>query len=135
MSLASDFKAFALKGNVVDLAVGVIIGGAFGKIVAAMVEDLFMPVIGLVMPGGDWRSYTATPAHLKVGHLLGTVLDFVIVAFVLFITVVKLMETVNKRNATAAVVEAPKTKVCAECLETIPAAARRCRACTSVLAA
>src|SRR5437879_7259459 len=93
MSLGSDFKAFALKGNVVDLAVAVVIGGAFGKIVSALVADIIMPVIGRILSfmGTDWRSYEATALHLKLGDLLGAMIDFVIIAFVLFIVVVKFM--------------------------------------------
>jgi large conductance mechanosensitive channel len=115
----------------IDLAVAVIIGGAFGKVVSAIVADLIMPLVGALLPSGDWRTYTATSLNLQIGDLLGAVIDFVIVAFVLFIAVVKVMGAVKRPDAKAA----PTTKSCPECLETIPLAARRCRACTAVLAA
>ena len=127
MALLQEFKAFALKGNVVDLAVAVVIGGAFGKIVSALVSDLIMPLVSAVLPGNEWRSWTATPLHLKVGDLLGAVVDFVIIAVVLFLVVVKLMGAVKRKEPEAG----PVTKSCPECLEIIPIQARRCRACTA----
>lgn len=129
MSWVSEFKAFALKGNVVDLAVGVVIGAAFGKIVSALVDDLIMPLVGALLPGQEWREFTLTPLNFKVGHLMGAVLDFMIIASVLFIVVRKLMGVVLKKE------EGPATtKECGECLEKIPIAAKRCRACTSPVA-
>jgi large conductance mechanosensitive channel len=89
MAFWQDFKAFALKGNVVDLAVAVVIGGAFGKIVSALVADIIMPLVGALMPSTEWRNWQATALHLKVGDFLGAVVDFFIVAMVLFIVVVK----------------------------------------------
>ena len=124
MSLWADFKAFALKGNVVDLAVAVVIGGAFGKIVTAMVADLIMPIVGALMPSEEWRTWQVTSMHIKLGDLLGAVLDFFIIATVLFIVVVK----IGGRFRPA---EVPTTKDCPECLEKIPLAAKRCRACTA----
>jgi large conductance mechanosensitive channel len=131
MSLMKDFKAFALKGNMIDLAVGVVIGGAFGKVVSALVEDLVMPVVSAVLPGGDWRQYTVTPLKIQLGHLLGAMVDFAVVAFVLFIVIVKVMGALQKPEAPAT----PTTKQCPECLETVPLKAKRCRACTAALAA
>jgi large conductance mechanosensitive channel len=125
MRILKEFKEFINKGNVVDLAVAVVIGGAFGKIVSALVADLVMPLVNSVMPGGDWRKWEVTPLHFRIGDFLGTVVDFAIVSFVVFIVMVKLVGTVNRR-ATA-------TKECPECLEMVPKAAKRCRACTSVL--
>ena len=134
MSIVKDFKDFALKGNVVDLAVGVIIGAAFGKIVTAVVDDLFMPVIGATLnrAGGEWRDMTVTPLHIKIGHLLGTTLDFLIVAFVIFLLVTRLAALLRPKAAAPA---PANTKTCPECLETIPLAAKRCRACTAVVGA
>lgn len=132
MSIVKDFKEFALKGNVVDMAVGVIIGTAFGKIVSAMVDDLFMPVVGALLnrAGGEWREMTVTPLHIKIGHLFGTILDFIIVAFVIFLLVTRLMTLLRRKGPPVPV----NTKSCPECLETIPLAAKRCRACTAVVA-
>ena len=127
MKVLKEFKEFINKGNVVDLAVAVVIGGAFGKIVSALVADLVMPLVNAVMPQGDWRKWEVTPLHFRVGDFLGTVVDFTIVAFVMFIVMVKLVGTVNRKT--------PATKECPECLEMVPKAAKRCRACTSVLTA
>jgi large conductance mechanosensitive channel len=133
----ADFKKFALKGNVVDLAVGVIIGAAFGKIVAALVADIVMPVVALVMPSGNWREGGMILRHgatakddvvLKWGDFLATVLDFLIVATVLFIVVSKIIKRFEKP-------EAPTTKECPFCIETVPLKATRCKACTSELTA
>ncbi len=133
MSLLKEFHKFALKGNMIDLAVAVVIGGAFGKVVTALVEDLVMPIVGAVLPGGDWREFTVTPLKINVGHLLGALVDFFLIALVLFIVVVKLMGTLQKLGDEAPA--APTTRPCPECLETIPIQARRCRACTAVVAA
>lgn len=95
MGFAKEFKEFAMKGNVMDLAVGVIIGGAFGKIVTSLVENIFMPVINPLIPGGDWRSIHLGP--MKVGAFGGAVLDFIIIAFIIFL-VVKLINTMNKKE-------------------------------------
>jgi large conductance mechanosensitive channel len=126
MKLVDEFKAFALKGNVVDLAVAVIIGGAFGKIITALVTDIIMPVVGGLLPGkGEWREITVTPLNIKIGDFTGAVVDFLIIASVLFLVLVKLMSALHLSTA-------PTTKICPECLETIPLAAKRCKACTSV---
>jgi large conductance mechanosensitive channel len=139
MSFLSDFKSFAFKGNVVDLAVGVVIGGAFGKIVSALVADVIMPMVALVMPSGDWRAsglvvhQAADPKDnvvLRWGDLLGSVLDFFIVALVLFLVVSKIVKTAEGRLTKPA---AAVTKPCPFCLETVPLAATRCKACTSTL--
>jgi large conductance mechanosensitive channel len=126
MKVLKEFKDFINKGNVVDLAVAVVIGGAFGKIVSSLVSDMVMPLVNAVIPEGDWRKWEVTPLKFRVGDFLGTVVDFTIVAFVVFIIMVKVVGTVNKKVA------APETKQCPECLESVPEAARRCRACTSV---
>src|SRR5579871_4735150 len=127
MGLFQEFKEFLLKQNALAPAIGVIIGAAIGKVVSGIVEDIFMPIIGVAMPGGEWRNaaFTLTGQNaIKYGDLLGRIIDFTIVSAVVFL-VVKLLVHEKK--------EAPApTKVCSECLETIPAAARRCRACTSV---
>lgn len=141
MALMSDFKKFAFKGNVVDLAVAVVIGAAFGKIVSALVADIVMPLVALVMPSGDWRSSgivlrKAAEAKddvvLRYGDLLGSVVDFLIVAFVLFIVVSKLMQGAKDRFGSKEKA-APTTKKCKYCLEEIPLEATRCKACTSDL--
>ena len=131
MQMLKEFGAFVRKGNVVDLAVAVVIGGAFGKIVSAVVTDLVMPLVNALLPSGDWRKWEVTPLHFRVGDFIGTVVDFLIVAFVIFLVMVKLVGAAARR---ASLIEGPAvTKTCPECLEAVPAAARRCRACTSVL--
>ena len=132
----ADFKKFAFKGNVVDLAVGVIIGGAFGLIVKALVEDLVMPIVSLALPGGDWRAAGivlragATPKEdvvLKYGDFLGVTLNFLIVAFALFLIVSRLLKALNVVKDAPP----PDVKECAFCLESIPSKATKCKACTS----
>lgn len=130
MSLVKEFKAFAIKGNVIDLAVAVVIGAAFTKIVTAIVQGVIMPVIGILLPGPGWTSYQI--GVVKVGMVLGAIIDFLAVALVLFIVVVKVMGALKKKEQPAAdAAPAPATKKCPECLEEIPLEARRCRACTS----
>ncbi len=144
MALLEDFKKFAFKGNVVDLAVGVVIGASFGKIVTSLVADLVMPVVALVLPSGDWREAGIVLRHgatakddvsLKYGDFAGNVLDFLIVAFVLFLIVsriVKAAEGVLKKDK-AAEPAAPAVKECPYCFENIPFKATKCKACTSSL--
>jgi large conductance mechanosensitive channel len=143
MAFVEDFKKFAFKGNVVDLAVGVVIGGAFGKIVSAMVADLVMPIVALVMPSGDWRTSgivlkeAEKPADnvvLKYGDFIGSVLDFFVVALVLFIIVSRIIKAAEghlKKPGEAP----PAIKECPACCETVPAKATRCKYCTSELKA
>ena len=142
MAFFEDFKKFAFKGNVVDLAVGVIIGGAFGKIVTALVADLVMPLVSLVLPSGDWRMSgtilrtAADPKDnvvLKYGDFMGSVLDFFVVALALYIVVSKLVKAAEDRLVRRHDPGAPPpaVKECPYCLETIPAKATRCKACTA----
>jgi large conductance mechanosensitive channel len=136
--MLKEFKAFLMTTNALALAVGVIIGAATGKMVSSVVDDLLMPIISLVLPSGDWQQAkivlgTKTDAAGKAvenaityGHLLGSIIDFVIIALVVFLITKSLL----KPKPTP---PGPPTKVCPECLETIPAAAHRCKACTSVV--
>lgn len=119
MSMMSEFKAFAMRGNVVDLAVGVIIGGAFGKIVSSFVEDVIMPPIGLVLGGVDFKNLAivlkaaegkSLAVMLNYGKFIQTVVDFTIVAFVIFM-VIKLMNSLKKEeDATPAAPSAPSAQ-------------------------
>jgi large conductance mechanosensitive channel len=127
MPLWREFKTFAVKGNVIDLAVAVVIGTAFSKIVTAMVDGVVMPLVGKALPDKNWQDFALS--GMKIGSVLGAVVDFMIVAVVLFVVVVKFMGAVTRR-----LIETPapvSSKTCPECLEDIPLAARRCRACTS----
>lgn len=139
MSFVADFRSFAFKGNVVDLAVGVVIGAAFAKIVSALVADFIMPLVALVLPSGDWRASGVVLRHaadpkdnviLKYGDFLGAVVDFLLVALVLFIVVSRIIKAAEGRLSKPA--EA-MTKECKFCLETVPVKATRCKACTSEL--
>jgi large conductance mechanosensitive channel len=132
--MLAEFRGFLTKTNALALAVGVIIGAAIGSVVTSVVSDLLMPLISVVLPGGNWREAkivlsSSTDATGKVtenailyGHLAGTLVDFVVVALVVFLIVRMLIKPVPEPPA------APM-KECPECLEMIPAAARRCRAC------
>ena len=96
MSLISEFKAFAMRGNVMDMAVGVIIGGAFGKIVSSLVDDVLMPVIGLLTGGVDFTNLSVTigEATVKYGQFVQNIVDFLIVAFCIFM----MIKGINKLN-------------------------------------
>ena len=143
MALFEDFKKFAFKGNVVDLAVGVIIGAAFQKIVSALVADLIMPLVALILPSGDWRESSiilkaaANPkdnVSIKYGDFAGNVLDFLIVAFVLFLIVSRIIKAAEAKFVKPSEKAAePTIKECPFCFETIPVKATKCKACTSAL--
>lgn len=126
----AEFKAFLTKSNALALAVGVIIGAATGKVVTKLVEDLLMPVIGVALPEGDWRAASmelAKGKKLLYGDFFGAVVDFVCIAFVVFMITKALLKPAPEPPA------AP-TKDCPFCLEKVPEAATKCRACASSLA-
>jgi large conductance mechanosensitive channel len=142
MAFIEDFKQFAFKGNVVDLAVGVVIGGAFGKIVSALVSDLVMPLVALALPSGDWRKSglvlkAATDPKdnvvLGYGDFIGAVLDFFVVALVLFIIVSRIIKAAERKLQKPLEAAAPSTKECPACCEAVPLKATRCKFCTSEL--
>ncbi|MBL7964736.1 MAG: large conductance mechanosensitive channel protein MscL [Flavobacteriales bacterium] len=109
MGFMSEFKAFAMKGNVVDLAVGVIIGGAFGKIVSSFVGDVVMPFINVFLPAdADWKTYEIGPG-IKLGAFMGSIVDFVIVAFVIFLMVKAINASKKKEEAAPAAPPAPSS--------------------------
>jgi large conductance mechanosensitive channel len=123
-----EFREFLLKQNAFALAVGVVIGAAVGKVVSGIVEDVVMPIVGLVLPGGEWRNAQIVLSGqnaIKYGDLVGRIIDFFVVAVVVFLLIKAFLE---KPAA------APATKSCPQCLELIPAAARKCRACGSQVA-
>ena len=131
MSAAKEFREFILRGNVVDLAVGVIIGGAFGAIVTSFVKDIITPLIGL--PGKYDLSSLKFAVHdqtFQVGDFLNTVISFLIIAAVVFFFVVKPVNYLMSLRKTAPPVE-PTTRECPRCLSSIPLAATRCAFCTS----
>ena len=141
--MLKDFKAFAMRGNVIDLAVGVIIGAAFGKIVASAVDDVIMPPIGRLLGhvdfsqrfinlgDTDYATLTEAKAHaaatLNYGIFLNTIINFLIVAFCVFLIVTWF----NKLLVKPAPAGPPTTKECPQCAMTIPIQAKRCGHCTS----
>jgi large conductance mechanosensitive channel len=127
--MLKEFKEFAIRGNVVDLAVAVIIGGAFGKIVSSLVDDIIMPLIGLLIGGIDFKSLAFTVGSAKVtyGTFIQNVVDFLIIAFVIFL-MVRAINNLKKKEPTT-----PTTKECPYCYTTIPLKAVRCPNCTSEL--
>jgi large conductance mechanosensitive channel len=112
-SLFEEFKKFAFKGNVVDLAIGVIIGAAFGTIVKSLVDDIIMPLVGLVLPGDKGYEGWAWRVGEKVipyGKFLGAVVNFLIVALVLYIVIVKFLGWIMRSRQEQAAAEPPPTK-------------------------
>jgi large conductance mechanosensitive channel len=146
--MLKEFRAFAMRGNVIDLAVGVIIGAAFGKIVTSMVNDIVMPPIGLLLGNVDFsglylnlsgKTYeslaaakTAGAATINYGAFLNTVIDFTLVAFAIFL-VIKQVNKLQALTEKPLPEGAPTTKECPRCLSTIPVKAKRCAHCTSDL--
>jgi large conductance mechanosensitive channel len=128
--MLKEFREFAMRGNVMDLAIAVIIGGAFGKIITSLVADVLMPLIGLVLGGVNFSelSFTFREAVVKWGAFVQSVIDFVIVAFVIFM-IVRTMNRFKKPEPVAA----PTTKECPHCFTSIPIKATRCPNCTSQL--
>jgi large conductance mechanosensitive channel len=137
--MVKEFKEFLLKQNALALAIGVIIGAAIGKVVSSIVEDAINPIIGLLLPGGDWRNARIVLAHgvdaagkpteaaITYGHLVGSVVDFVIIAVVIYMIAKSFIPRPGEAK--------PTTKECPQCKELIPLAATRCKACTQPVAA
>src|SRR5271163_2965733 len=141
--MLKEFKEFAMRGNVLDMAVGIIIGAAFGKIVASFVEDVMMPPLGRLVGRVDFSSLfiplngehydsialakTAGAPTLNYGLFLNTVINFLIVAFAVFL----LVRMVNRWTIKPAPAAAPTTKDCPQCAMSVPIQAKRCGHCTS----
>jgi large conductance mechanosensitive channel len=144
--MLKEFKAFVMRGNVLDLAVGVIIGAAFGKIVSSLVDDILMPPIGKLLKGVDFSNLffaldgklyaslvdakKAGAPTLNYGVFLNAIINFLIVAFCIFIIIQLIDHWVNKPAPSAP----PTAKDCPQCAMSIPIAAKRCGHCTSQLA-
>jgi large conductance mechanosensitive channel len=142
MGLVKEFKEFALKGSVLDLAIGVVIGAAFGKVVTSFVDDILMPPLGLIAGGRDFSSYfvTLSAGHfntlaqakaagantLNYGLFINALIDFLIIAFAIFL-IVKRINAMRRQPEAAT----PTMRDCPECLSPIPLAARRCKFCTA----
>ena len=152
MGMIKEFKEFAVKGNVVDLAVGIIIGGAFGTIVKSLVDDVLMPPIGLALGGVDFTNLFMTVREgaapgpyptleaakeagavtINYGVFFNNIVTFLIIAFAVFL-LVRAINALKRKEAAAP--SAPDTKLCPDCATPIPIAAKRCPHCTSQLAA
>jgi large conductance mechanosensitive channel len=129
--MLKEFKTFIMRGNVMDLAVGVIIGAAFGKIVGSLVADIFMPLIGLLIGGIDFSglAFAFGGAKVTYGVFINNVIDFIIIAAVIFFMVKGVNSLIKKPAAPAE----PTMKECPRCISTIPIKATRCPHCTSEL--
>ncbi len=127
-----EFKTFAFKGNMIDLAVGVIIGAAFGRVVSSLVEHILMPLVAALVPnskGVESLAFTLNGSRIQVGLFIGAVINFLIVATAIFILIVKLVGAVVRKKAPPAKPGEPTAKECPLCLSEIPIKARRCRYC------
>ena len=133
--MLKGFKQFVLRGNVLDLAVAVVIGAAFGKVVTAVVEDLLTPLIALVGGKRDFSAIhlTVNGTIFKVGEFVNAVVAFLMVAAAVYFFVVAPVNALNERKNRGEAPPEPTTKKCPECLTEVPIAARRCAACTSPL--
>jgi large conductance mechanosensitive channel len=146
--MIQEFREFAVRGNVVDMAVGVIMGGAFGKVVSSVVNDVLMPPLGklvgnvdfsnlfLNLSGGDFRSLkeaqAAGAATVNVGLFINTCLDFLLVALAVFV-MVRAINRLRRQQEPAAAPAAPATRECPACLSSIPIKATRCAHCTGAV--
>ena len=135
MKVVGEFKEFLLKTSAFALAIGIIIGGAVGKVVSSIVSDLLMPVIGLLIPGGAWRTWQIVLTEdaegkaintMNLGSFLGAVVDFAIIGFVVFMVTKTIMKP-------APAPPAPPSKACPQCTEPVPVAAKKCRYCQSAV--
>jgi large conductance mechanosensitive channel len=135
--LLKEFKQFILRGNVVDLAVAVVIGTAFGAVVAAFIADIVTPLIAAIFgkPNFASLSFTINNSTFLYGDFINAVITFVSIAAAIFFFVVKPLNVLEARRAAGEPVESPTTKACPECLSDIPIAAKRCAFCTSEVAA
>lgn len=133
--MLKEFKQFLLRGNVVDLAVGVVIGAAFGTIVTALVTDLLTPFIAAIAKVPDFNGliFTINGSEFKYGHFLNALVSFILVAGSIFFFVVKPMNILITRSRSKKEIPSdPTTKKCNECLSEIPAEAKRCSHCTQI---
>ena len=130
--MLKDFKTFLLRGNVVDLAVAVVIGAAFGAVITALVRDLLTPIIALILgkPNFSGLAFTINSSHFLYGDFINYLVSFISVAAAVFFFVVQPINALMRRRKTQPDVES-ETRPCTECLSDIPRQARRCAFCTS----
>jgi large conductance mechanosensitive channel len=126
-----DFKGFALKGNIIDLAVAVVIGGAFGSVVNSLVKNIIMPLLSYVLPSeGGYRAWRL--GRIEIGTFLGELLNFLVIAAAMFLIMKKLIEALSRAKLLPSS-PAPTTRPCPFCLSEIPVKARKCAHCTADL--
>jgi large conductance mechanosensitive channel len=130
--MLKDFKAFLLRGSVVDLAVAVVVGAAFGAVVTALVRDLLTPIIALIFgkPNFSNLAFTINSSHFSYGDFINYLISFLTIAAAVFFLVVQPINALMRRHKTQPDVES-ETRACTECLSDIPREARRCAFCTS----
>ena len=140
MGMVNEFKEFAMRGNVVDMAVGIIIGGAFGKIVTSLVNDVIMPPVGMLLGNVDFsqlsialseKTADAEAVTVNYGAFINSVLDFLIVAFCIFMVI----KGMNRMKRKADTPEEATTRDCPKCFSSIAIKATRCPHCTSEIPA
>jgi len=130
-SIWKEFKAFAFKGNMIDLAVAVVIGAAFGTVIKSIVDNIIMPLVAYVTPNMTYTQWHI--GRVLIGKFLGDLLNFLIIAFAVFVTIVKLLGSMMKKFEDRPA--EPATKDCPYCLSTIPYRAKKCGHCTADLPA
>ena len=134
--MLTGFRQFVLRGNVLDLAVAVVLGAAFGAVITALVKDLLTPLIGALVGKPDFSAIvlTANGTRFLIGDFMNALLAFVLIAAAVYFFVVLPLNALAARKRRGEAPADPTTKKCAECLSEVPIAARRCAFCTSVLA-
>jgi large conductance mechanosensitive channel len=135
VKLAQEFRSFLMRGNVVDLAIAVVIGAAFGAVVTALVSDFLTPLIAAISGSADFSAlqFKVNGSVFKYGHFINAIISFVTISAAVFFLVVKPLNMLIARSRKQAPAD-PTTKKCSECLSVIPLEAKRCMCCTSVQA-
>jgi large conductance mechanosensitive channel len=133
--MLKEFRSFLLRGNVVDLAIAVVIGAALGAVVTALLSDIIMRIIGIFGGSPDFSSntFTINGSLFSWGHFVTTLIAFIIIAAVIFFVVVKPMNMLMARMSRGQIPPDPTTRACPECLSMVPIAATRCSFCTQPL--
>jgi len=131
--MLKDFKTFILRGNVVDLAIAVVIGAAFGAVVTSLVKDLVTPIIGAIGGKPDFSSlaFTINGSKFLYGDFINAIVSFLLIALVIFFFIIQPLNKLQARAARRKTPEDPTDRKCPECLSTIPKAAHRCMYCTA----
>ena len=134
MVILKEFKQFLLRGNVVDMAVGIVIGAAFGSVITALVSDLLTPFIAAIARVPDFSGlfFTLNGSQFKYGHFVNVIISFILVATTIFFFVVKPMNMLIAKSQKNITLD-PTTKKCPECMSEIPINAKRCMHCTQIV--